>query len=999
MKNFYPLCFLISIAIHFFGIAVNAQCNAGFQYSAISNTNFHFTSLQALQNGYTYHHNWQVDNNSVATTPTTDYYFVSPGNYTVCHSISIQDSLGSIICADNHCVTIQITNTPPCFPNNTVILHTQPSTLDFTFSSTLADYTNVIIHWDFGDGTFADNLPVPSHHYTNYGSYGIYLTLTDTVRQCSSVFYTSVFADTLTPGCNLWPWFSYTQPLLSSASVNFSSVALGNNDTEVWDFGDGTTSTLPVSSHLFPDYGMYNVCHTVTDTIANCSLYDCMEVFVDSCTTGGIAFLGAYSGSSPLDIFLYVSSVYYTASPVSLYWDYGDGTSDTVYSFEHQYPALGEYYACLTTTMPGCNAETQCDTVVVECTLVADYAYVTIAPNTIQYAALTQNDSLKYEWTFGDNSLGSQTNPVHVYAQAGDYDVCLIVTDTVAGCTDTLCVNLNVSDQVDTVCGFVFADTNMNGVKDSSESVIAGANVLCNPSGITFTTDSTGHYTGLVPFTSGNNTIELSLLFAGLSSFTVPFSSSSNDYTFTFTQPNIGQCGFDFGILTDYVQISGVVFADINKNGIQDGWFEAGIPNRQVHIGNQIAVTGSDGLYIAPTPMGSYDVWLDSAGVYSGIPIAPATHHVNAFNSPYFYGGNNFGIQIDSGYTDAAVDLIPLLAVTTSFHTRYLLQATNQGPEQITTLSTINNDTALSFYETDWPTIQTDSTTYITCQADVGGFQQQSFVVHYETSPSVTLGQNIYHTATSGILGGVDMNVANNTDNVHQIIVLPYDPNHKEADECGDGPQGLIAPDQKLKFVIQFENLGTYYAVNVVITDVLDENFDLSTFRMVGASHTCVPHIYGDTLCFRFPQIMLPFTQPESMGWVAFEVSPKQNLAPGTPLQNTAAIYFDQNEPVITNTTLHTIEGPDAVVDILSDDWLLAMPNPFSKTTTVLFKSPEVGQFDYHLFDMLGNIVMKGEFESNVPLAIPRNSLAAGAYFFVASNKAGFTKRITLVAE
>lgn len=66
----------------------------------------------------------------------------------------------------------------------------------------------------------------------------------------------------------------------------------------------------------------------------------------------------------------------------------------------------------------------------------------------------------------------------------------------------------------------------------------------------------------------------------------------------------------------------------------------------------------------------------------------------------------------------------------------------------------------------------------------------------------------------------------------------------------------------------------------------------------------------GVVLKFRFPDIMLPdsdISEPASHGFIQFSVSQKADNPLGTVIENTAGIYFDFNEPVITNTVKHEV--------------------------------------------------------------------------------------------
>jgi PKD repeat protein len=56
---------------------------------------------------------------------------------------------------------------------------------------------------------------------------------------------------------------------------------------------------------------------------------------------------------------------------------------------------------------------------------VADFSYsVDTIPHSIIFRNLSQN-AVSYKWTFGDGGSSTETDPVHVYADSGAYDVLL----------------------------------------------------------------------------------------------------------------------------------------------------------------------------------------------------------------------------------------------------------------------------------------------------------------------------------------------------------------------------------------------------------------------------------------------------------------------------------------------------------------------------------------------------------------------------------------------
>ncbi|MCB0630644.1 MAG: PKD domain-containing protein [Saprospiraceae bacterium] len=72
------------------------------------------------------------------------------------------------------------------------------------------------------------------------------------------------------PGCEAF--FSYEQLKVNPPTVLFFDLSYVNDSSEVaylWDFGDGTTSSEPAPTHIFPEIGIYEV--TLTVRSENCT--------------------------------------------------------------------------------------------------------------------------------------------------------------------------------------------------------------------------------------------------------------------------------------------------------------------------------------------------------------------------------------------------------------------------------------------------------------------------------------------------------------------------------------------------------------------------------------------------------------------------------------------------------------------------------------------------------------------------------------------------------
>ncbi|MBT8232331.1 MAG: T9SS type A sorting domain-containing protein [Bacteroidia bacterium] len=155
----------------------------------------------------------------------------------------------------------------------------------------------------------------------------------------------------------------------------------------------------------------------------------------------------------------------------------------------------------------------------------------------------------------------------------------------------------------------------------------------------------------------------------------------------------------------------------------------------------------------------------------------------------------------------------------------------------------------------------------------------------------------------------------NSSDNIFTDhcfeLRCPFDPN----DKTGQPQRGDINPilnDEELLYTIRFENLGNDTAFNIRIEDTLQSAYDLSSFRMIQSSHIISRYnIDSDrSLKVFFDDIQLPSIMQDTIlnkGFFQYVVKLNEDLPIGSTVENTAFIYFDDNEFVQTNTSIHTI--------------------------------------------------------------------------------------------
>ena len=114
-----------------------------------------------------------------------------------------------------------------------------------------------------------------------------------------------------------------------------------------------------------------------------------------------------------------------------------------------------------------------------------------------------------------------------------------------------------------------------------------------------------------------------------------------------------------------------------------------------------------------------------------------------------------------------------------------------------------------------------------------------------------------------------------------------------------------IANGAYIDYTIRFQNTGTDTAFNVVLSDTLAGELLLNTLQVTASSHTCKATVKDNIVFFEFLNILLPdsnVNEIKSHGFVSFRIKPHPSVPSGTTINNKAAIYFDYNTPVITNT-------------------------------------------------------------------------------------------------
>jgi len=128
--------------------------------------------------------------------------------------------------------------------------------------------------------------------------------------------------------------------------------------------------------------------------------------------------------------------------------------------------------------------------------------------------------------------------------------------------------------------------------------------------------------------------------------------------------------------------------------------------------------------------------------------------------------------------------------------------------------------------------------------------------------------------------------------------------------------------------------------------------------------------------------------EPLSHGFFRYRINQENNNPLGSLIENQAAIYFDYNPPIFTNTTFHTV-GENFVPLVLTIEDIYeesievtAFPNPFDYSTTIKVEGKEYGALELLVFDVSGRMMTKKQSTSSNQIQLSRGNLQAGVYFY-----------------
>jgi uncharacterized repeat protein (TIGR01451 family) len=431
-------------------------------------------------------------------------------------------------------------------------------------------------------------------------------------------------------------------------------------------------------------------------------------------------------------------------------------------------------------------------------------------------------------------------------------------------------------------------------------------------------------------------------------------------------------------------QIGGVAFRDENINCEQDAG-ESPLQNVSIIATSPgytfSATSWEDGTFNMPLLAGNYTLSVAQPGSYWSYCNFPNPVHINSSNDT---------VSLPLG-ARAIVDCPELMVSLASpvfrrcFDNNYFkVQYHNYGTASAEdAYINITLPAELIYLSSTVPLASQNGQTYTFNLGTVGVGEGGSFTINFKVDCDVPLGDIL--CATAQIFPDtlcIPTTEARTFNRFCLPVVASYDPNDKTAFLDGKPISAKIAPDKDLEYLIRFQNTGTDTAFNIVITDTLTTLLDAGSVVPGASSH---PYTFslrdGKVLVFRFNNILLPDSntnEAASHGFVKFSIKQKAGNPLGASLKNKAAIYFDFNDPVITNETSLVISNSVGTKEPSDLFQARVWPIPAAESATVQVPGSTI--LGWKLMDVTGKVQQSGGKAASEFL-LQRKGLPAGIYW------------------
>jgi len=389
-----------------------------------------FIDLSTITSGFISSWHWDFGNGDTSIVQSPSYIYSDTGSYTITLRAS-----GSSGCESVRSVNIRISPIPVASFSSNPGCSEAP--LTFTDQSAVASGSISSWAWDFGNSDTSSSSN-PTYIFSAGGNYNVSLTVTSD-GGCTA-------ADTQNIFINHRPIAAYvaTNTCVGQAVlfVDNSTVSSATITAFAWDFGDGNTDTISNPGHIYSG-GVNN--YTVTQIVTASN--GCIDTVIQDIKVNNIPVAGFTFNPATVcqgnDVQFSDISIVSGDTLSGWFWDFNDGTTDTVQHPVHQFMTPGMKTVTLIAYSPSnCPSAASQQSITVTASPVALFSSTDACLNSAtQFTDLSSTPTgttiVSRHWTLENGDTSIQTNPSYVFSAAGIFPVQLTVTSN-EGCINTI---------------------------------------------------------------------------------------------------------------------------------------------------------------------------------------------------------------------------------------------------------------------------------------------------------------------------------------------------------------------------------------------------------------------------------------------------------------------------------------------------------------------------------------------------------------------------------
>ncbi|MEZ4807974.1 MAG: PKD domain-containing protein [Flavobacteriales bacterium] len=290
---------------------------------------------------------WELGDGSEAYGPSVTHTYAQAGSYIVCLSGWYYNEATGDSCWTEECAHIFTDGIGEICQELEAGFQWMNGSNEIAFvNSTTGTGFQTNWSWDFGDGGTSDEAQ-PTHLFPGPGNYTVCLLVVSYYETpngpvtCTSEACGQVVIQGADPCDTLDACFVSND--LGNNAYFFDNCSAGPLGTQyLWDFGDGSTSTVQHAEHVYSAPGTYTVC--LTASWENCTDSTCTTVTVGN--AGGCAGFEVWFEAQYQDVaILFIAHPSMPAN--GILWTFGDGTSGFGTTVVHTFQPGGPYEVCV----------------------------------------------------------------------------------------------------------------------------------------------------------------------------------------------------------------------------------------------------------------------------------------------------------------------------------------------------------------------------------------------------------------------------------------------------------------------------------------------------------------------------------------------------------------------------------------------------------------------------------------------------------------------------